>query len=1097
MSTGILFEALPTPKIIPPQPRNIIPRVELLDLLDKHKKYPLIMVVSQAGSGKTMLAGDFARQLIVPVAWYSLDSTDTNFFQFCSYLNEAIKRVVPDFGYEGEGYIYSKNLSEMSQNLNAEVVPELLVSRVANYFLQDLELLKQKLATAFWIIIDDYQFAAGEANTLFLSQIARWLPEDFHLLILSRDLPPKFPYAEFVARQFLHIVRPDQLKFSLGEVETFIEQRYGKLGSPVAQKLHELTNGWAVALNLTLLSLEQFHQHYKPNSPLEEVLPKWLSSMIDPLNNTAANFRVKSGDPTSEPLFNYLANTLFVRQPAERQKFLLQTSLLEVLSEENCRYITGLPDVRQHLESLEQERLFLNRLDNRQYLYQYHLLVRSFLRLELSQNNELYLQTCRQVAELYQQENQNHLAIEYWLNAGEEEKAVALLEENAIAWYDTGKSSLLTKVITLFPQDTLKDKPNVLHAKGILAQDANNPEEACYLLSQAEYYYTEHAEKEMYYRAKASRAAVLAQSGQLEIAKDLANQILTEMDLEKASPKLVLTIGATNLTLAVIAQRKAEFAHAENYIATTENLFASIGDNYRLNLAIMSKASLYVTMGQLIKAKSFLQRNLDYWRKTGYLKREVLSKHYLALILRKTGRYEDAIQNFETNLAILEEIGFGYLLPYTCHELGDCYRETANFEKAFTNYELALEKSKGKINTLEIEIINSKGLAYWLEGKQELAREAWAEALELTEQYILPQKTLETNLGLVLANLDRQLTKKAQEKLVEVLQTLEKYPDKPLQSQALLLQALIYFKQDLVEKALAKLLESLNLADNLNYYPYLPCQLERLRPLLLRLNSSKLNLNPEDRESLNDFIALQGIVQLDSAPKPFEPDANAEQTPPIHPNIKILGLEGGKILVNDKELDEWAKMRQLLFYLAENPGASVDKIITDVWDEESQVTPATVYSLISRLKKAIPNLIISKHKSYRLQENYYYYDAQAFEKTIKPLLAAKNKVNIVELEKVLQIHQSEFLINFSGLWLERRRRQLLDLYIEGAALLGQIYYKQGQYLEAIAAWRRVLNHDELHDEAHRTIIAAYRALGQETEARNQDLYYQKISQDFE
>ena len=80
----------------------------------------------RAGSGKTMLAVDFSRNVGRAVAWYKVDAADNELRLFCEYLTAAVRRQRPS--------INVANLIELAATVeggNAELLADALVFQLS------------------------------------------------------------------------------------------------------------------------------------------------------------------------------------------------------------------------------------------------------------------------------------------------------------------------------------------------------------------------------------------------------------------------------------------------------------------------------------------------------------------------------------------------------------------------------------------------------------------------------------------------------------------------------------------------------------------------------------------------------------------------------------------------------------------------------------------------------------------------------------------------------------------------------------------------------------------------------------------------------
>lgn len=1097
-------------KITRPKLRDGIVRTRLLEFLQRYRQLPLVLLISNAGAGKTNLAVEFTNRLAAKVSWYSLDAADRDLHQFGSYLVETLRQTMPGFGDTDRGYRFPTTLKETRPNLVKQIeVPDALVERLADDVLADLKLFLEgqaatEAAEEYWLVLDDYQFAQSTALNRLIQRLVRSLPGRMHLLLLSRELPIDFPFAEFINEGQAQILGVERLRFTLEEVAELVAQRYPAAGgavTEVARHLYNITQGWAVALNLILLSLDQARQtgEYRGLS-LDELYNRWLGQLKDPNNNFRPVGLPSSHEIVNEPLFNYLASTLFNHQPPDRQLFLLKTSVLNVLSPAICDRLVQQPGASaRYLNALAQQQLFVTLLEGEQVFYQYHILIKTFLQHQLAAQPDLYRQTYTEAAAISEAEGQASQAIEFYLKAEAYPQAVKVLDAVGLELFAQGHIRRLAEFMKSIPAEYVEQRPNLLQVQALIYQENSEFEEARRLFQKTAKLYNEAGDFDRAAKVQADATLVLLHRDAYTLAAEEARQLLGY----KSSTKSIwanTAMSNTYYTLGAIELRNGQFSNSEKWFQKAEELYQGMGDQQRYNVTLSSRASVYVAAGKLVKARSILHRTLLYWQRTGNLAREVYVLHLLASILRCSGKFEEGIQAFEDNLVKFRQLGFSYLKPYTLHELGDCYRDTDQFEKAEENYREARQEAQGKIPLLEVEILSSWGLNHWLQAKPVPALELFKEGLELAYQNELPQKAADVKINMALAEISRQRYPVARDYLREILEIIEQFPNPPLESRARFQMAITLFGLKEQEAACRALLESLALVSTFLSDNYLPYEIKLARPLLAYASQRLPNtaLEPNQLYLLPDFLdrLRQAGIELDPTEEPSTETVAAESAP----LLELQALNGGRVFMDGREVVrwDWPKTRWLLFYLAEHPGVTIDKIQTELWPEGSEVKTSTVYSLFTDLRKVIkPIPIKPKSGTFTLPLGSYRYDVLEFERAAKALLAQYTQASPADFERVLEMHPKEYLTELSAIWAEEKRRSLTDLYVECAILAGQQYYKQGQYRLAITAWRRVLQYDKYYDEAYITTIASYRALGLEGEARRQQKEYDQVQQELE
>ena len=219
----LIHEKITVPSVAPR-----ICRRRLLMLLDAHLvSYNATIIKGRAGTGKTMLASDFARHVQRAVAWFKIDAPDRDLPTFCEYFAESVKlqrrSIVP------------RRLLDFSRSIGghrAELLAEAFVAQLSEsqgepllVILEDLHLVYD----ADWVVP-------------FFRRLLPLLPTDVHLLITCRSLPPA-PLWRLRSKQMLRVIDENELAFTINEaIQLF--QTYG-LGEEHARIAWDQTGGRA------------------------------------------------------------------------------------------------------------------------------------------------------------------------------------------------------------------------------------------------------------------------------------------------------------------------------------------------------------------------------------------------------------------------------------------------------------------------------------------------------------------------------------------------------------------------------------------------------------------------------------------------------------------------------------------------------------------------------------------------------------------------------------------------------------------------------------------------------------------------------------
>jgi LuxR family transcriptional regulator, maltose regulon positive regulatory protein len=218
-------------KITPPEELPRVSRDRLLTTLGESLEGCNSTIVhGRAGTGKTMLATDFARRGGRRVAWYKLDAPDCELPVFLRHLCASIAAARPGFG--------EKVLERVSGEVDTDDVP-----LVVEYLVYELLEKSEPLL----VVIDDLHLVYdAEWMVPFFRRWLPLLPAEVHVMLLGRSLPPT-PLWRMRSKQTLCVIDETLLAFTLAEARRLFAS-YG-LPAAMAEAAFKETRGRASALD--------------------------------------------------------------------------------------------------------------------------------------------------------------------------------------------------------------------------------------------------------------------------------------------------------------------------------------------------------------------------------------------------------------------------------------------------------------------------------------------------------------------------------------------------------------------------------------------------------------------------------------------------------------------------------------------------------------------------------------------------------------------------------------------------------------------------------------------------------------------------------
>ena len=218
-------------KIVKPSTASQVSRPRLLSILEDSLISCTSTVISgRAGTGKTALAVDFARNCGRSVAWYKVDAPDGEIQIFFLYLIASIRQQRPDFG--------AGTLAQLAKTTSPDHIPLLAETLV-------YELVEGDMKPLLVVIEDLHLVYDFEWVVPFFRRLLPLLPPEVHVLITSRTMPPA-PFWRMRSKQTLSVIEEEALAFTRQEAVELFESY--KLSSEQANIAFDHTRGRAAAL---------------------------------------------------------------------------------------------------------------------------------------------------------------------------------------------------------------------------------------------------------------------------------------------------------------------------------------------------------------------------------------------------------------------------------------------------------------------------------------------------------------------------------------------------------------------------------------------------------------------------------------------------------------------------------------------------------------------------------------------------------------------------------------------------------------------------------------------------------------------------------
>jgi LuxR family transcriptional regulator, maltose regulon positive regulatory protein len=415
---------LSTKIILPPLQTGHIDRQRLRHLIPLRPDVRLVLISAPAGFGKTSCLLEWCHHSMqngARVIWYALDKLDNDPVRLASHLGSAIQ-------------IALVCGTDKLDRLGTIGSLDDIVSRVTNELANQVQ--------SYLLALDDYHLIETPEIHATFSLLLEHLPANVQLAIASRADPP-LQLSRLRARGHIVELRASELRFTPTEIADFFHHTLGVLLSKTqTEQLDQASDGWAAALRLMILSLQDAHQ---------------------PVDDTAIDRLLNRYSAAQQHIFDYFADEVFAQQTETIRQFLLDTCILNQLTPDLCGILTGDCAAPLILNRLVQGNLFLISLSDSEPVYRYHHLAEEFLRQRLQlENPEHFAELHRAAADWHEAHGEWVEAVQHALASKDTDYAVWLIETHAWeALTSRGEIMTILNWLTYFSESALKQYPRL------------------------------------------------------------------------------------------------------------------------------------------------------------------------------------------------------------------------------------------------------------------------------------------------------------------------------------------------------------------------------------------------------------------------------------------------------------------------------------------------------------------------------------------------------------------------------------------------------------------------------------------------------------
>jgi LuxR family transcriptional regulator, maltose regulon positive regulatory protein len=1019
---------------IPTIKDEFIRRAKLTRKMKKIPEHPLTIIHSGAGFGKSTALALFMRDEKIRGCWYSISSMDDDILPFLSYIIHSIRGLIPEFGQGIEKYIDTMDRYIREEDL----------SYLCSLFINEI----LEVTSDITLILDDYhQIEHSYTINSWIEKLLQHIPSNLHLVISSRSRPNWKHLTKMKANgQLLEIIRED-LVLTIDEMEVLLIDLYGLEIEPAhLESIYQLTEGWIIALCM-----------------IAQQIP--LTGDISTL--------LEHSSFSLQDLFDYLVMEVFSKQPLMIQQFLEQTSILDVMEEELCDEVIGIPGASTMLEQLKERNLFIQKIGVKHY--RYHALFKEFLENALlTHNPAAYSALHEKCARFYEKRDLWENALYHYEKINHFKAIASILQDHGVNMLEGGKLKSLSDHLMLIPVNELDTYYLLWFLKAEVYRYGSQYQEAekCY---------------DKTYLEAGKRNDHLGMSKALEGKAKIYLDTIQPHQAEKL------------LYEAIEAREKSSSPEEEKvklYYLLSENLLnAGKSSNAEIWLQKAKESSPFILDGN-IEARLYLRTGrFEKAKKVLYHQKEELSAQNgtaLPKSHRETDLLLSLIEAFTGEGLKAKDLaqagihqGISLKAPFVeaCGwiRMGHAVQILNKYDSDLAEqcYHTALDI----MDTLNVERGKAEPLMglcilYGTRGEYERALEAGKKALLETEkvQDIWLSALISLCMGITCIYNER--VNKGLDYLEKTRELFYQCEDSFGQMLSSFWLAYIYFlekEEDLFRQTFDKFLYMIQTYEFEFFFHkvslFSPRDLQMVVPLLIECAKGDIQ-----RSYAIKILQDMGITGLDS-----------------HPgySIRVQTLGQFKIWLGEKEVGEkdWQREKgKELFqlFITVNELISKEEILQILWpnqdiknaDRDFKVALNSLHHVLEPMRKAraAPFFIIREGVFYGLNPHAKIeLDTIQFQTLIQNALNETYQEKALPLlEKGLKLYQGEYLPERRyDDWCISKRESMLVYFLRAAEKMAQIMVRRENYDRAIYWCENILKRDRTWEEAYRLLMYCY------------------------
>ena len=1035
MPSEILLDRLdPTLKhaITPPAfDKSKLHRADLVDRIHVALDKSLVVIAAPAGYGKTTLLADFTAHTDLSVCWVRIGEGTHDALSLARLVVESLRRVFP------------KAKRANDANYPATPPPK-SVARILGGWIES------SFRERFVLILDDIHSLGDQAGTIeFLDEFIQLRPNSMSLVSSGRGVP-ELSLARLLAEDQLAGFGPNDLALTPNEVDVLTRMvSKEKIDRKGLDQIYEFSKGWVTGVILS---------------------------------GVVAREALGGIAPEGSPLvFDYLSSVVLNRLPEDTRRFVIDVSVLPVMTVELCDDLLQRHDSARILRQCLRKGVFLDSSGGEAPTYAFHALFRTFLVDTFSATDSSRQARLRaRGGILLERQGSLEAAFQLFAEAGDLERAGRLAERHAKEAGARGQVEMLQGWWTVL-QNAGGVCPELMMTLASAHMDRGDLRSAEELAGISGPWARLRLSREDTARLTNLRAGILYRRGAYDESIKMASAVIRSRDASILPSTRAIAMETKALGLAAKRDRLEE---AKRAAETAIEILTAEKDTRGLARALRNLGSVLEAQGDFGGLTAVAERVSSLLKGTGSASDIAYALNNLANVRHKDGRYEESLNLYGEALKNARQAAHSFLEGLILYGQADVFSDAGMALPAAQLYGegLAIAARIENPFLLRYGCIQTSAL-YRRRGNLAVSNEWIRRVIEHEEPGSRSGATSVQLAGLELAAAPRNAITSLNRILGESSRGMA--GEEEVLANVFLASAYRQVKDDTkcrgaVEKALMS-------AGSKGAEQIIAAELNANEETRL-LFESVSGRSPVLEVVMGRIEAMRSFRRL----HPSSPEESAEAG-----RVRAYALGRARISFEGKPLRGLKRQaREVLYYLVDKKSAGRELLAEMFW---SRYPPGRRAANIHTVVHSIRSLL--GKASILLEDGVYYLnpsietqsDVDQFETAaeIAQKLPFGDPRRFFVLNEAISLYTGPFLTELSSAWAVERRRTLEIRYLDLVSELALEALTRDQPQKAVEYLRRGLLVDPLRDDFNLRYLEALGRLGQVSEASQ---HYQRYTQ---